>query len=98
MKLGRNDPCHCGSGNKYKKCCLAKDEAAVSAQMAAEAAKRQADAERARKDADEKASEDAPVAKDAGRAGAAPKLNHAKPARTADSSTAPPLRRRRASV
>lgn len=26
-KLGRNDPCHCGSGNKYKKCCLAKDEA-----------------------------------------------------------------------
>ena len=27
-KPGRNDPCHCGSGNKYKKCCLAKDEAA----------------------------------------------------------------------
>src|SRR5260370_1348998 len=27
-KAGRNDPCHCGSGNKYKKCCLAKDEAA----------------------------------------------------------------------
>lgn len=26
-KLGRNDPCHCGSGKKYKKCCLAKDEA-----------------------------------------------------------------------
>jgi tetratricopeptide (TPR) repeat protein len=26
-KPGRNDPCHCGSGNKYKKCCLAKDEA-----------------------------------------------------------------------
>ena len=25
---GRNDPCPCGSGNKYKKCCLAKDEAA----------------------------------------------------------------------
>lgn len=20
--LGRNDPCHCGSGKKYKKCCL----------------------------------------------------------------------------
>jgi len=19
---GRNDPCHCGSGRKYKKCCL----------------------------------------------------------------------------
>jgi tetratricopeptide (TPR) repeat protein len=27
-KPGRNDPCHCGSGNKYKKCCRAKDEAA----------------------------------------------------------------------
>ena len=21
-KLGRNDPCHCGSGKKYKKCCF----------------------------------------------------------------------------
>jgi SEC-C motif len=28
MKVGRNDPCPCGSGKKYKKCCLAKDEAA----------------------------------------------------------------------
>ncbi len=26
MKVGRNDPCHCGSGKKYKKCCLPKDE------------------------------------------------------------------------
>lgn len=26
--LGRNDPCHCGSGRKYKQCCLEKDEAA----------------------------------------------------------------------
>lgn len=25
-KLGRNDPCHCGSGRKYKKCCATKDE------------------------------------------------------------------------
>lgn len=24
MKAGRNDPCPCGSGKKYKKCCLAK--------------------------------------------------------------------------
>lgn len=23
-KVGRNDPCHCGSGKKYKKCCGAK--------------------------------------------------------------------------
>lgn len=24
MKIGRNDPCPCGSGNKYKRCCMAK--------------------------------------------------------------------------
>jgi hypothetical protein len=28
MKTGRNEPCHCGSGIKYKRCCLAKDQAA----------------------------------------------------------------------
>src|SRR5271157_6033733 len=28
MKTGRNDPCPCGSGKKYKKCCLAKDQEA----------------------------------------------------------------------
>jgi len=26
-KVGRNEPCPCGSGKKYKRCCLAKDEA-----------------------------------------------------------------------
>ena len=26
MKIGRNDPCHCGNGKKYKKCCLLEDE------------------------------------------------------------------------
>ncbi len=26
-KLGRNEPCHCGSGLKYKKCCHAEDQA-----------------------------------------------------------------------
>lgn len=26
-KVGRNDPCPCGSGKKYKKCCLEKEEA-----------------------------------------------------------------------
>jgi len=25
-KVGRNEPCPCGSGKKYKRCCLAKDE------------------------------------------------------------------------
>lgn len=29
-KVGRNDPCPCGSGKKYKKCCLNKDEARKS--------------------------------------------------------------------
>ena len=27
VKIGRNDPCPCGSGKKYKKCCQAQDEA-----------------------------------------------------------------------
>jgi hypothetical protein len=28
MKPGRNDPCPCGSGKKYKNCCLAAERAA----------------------------------------------------------------------
>lgn len=38
---GRNEPCHCGSGKKYKHCCLDKDNAeaaAARAKAAAEAA------------------------------------------------------------
>ena len=27
-KIGPNDPCHCGSGKKYKKCCMQKDKSA----------------------------------------------------------------------
>ena len=30
-KVGRNQPCPCGSGKKYKQCCLATDEAAAVA-------------------------------------------------------------------
>lgn len=30
-KIGRNDPCPCGSGKKYKKCCLGKRDALPSA-------------------------------------------------------------------
>jgi hypothetical protein len=37
--LGRNDPCHCGSGKKYKQCCLGKDEAAERAARAKAAEK-----------------------------------------------------------
>ena len=35
-KVGRNDPCPCGSGRKYKQCCMQKD---IEAERAAEAAK-----------------------------------------------------------
>jgi|ERR1700759_1256621 tetratricopeptide (TPR) repeat protein len=34
-KIGRNDPCPCGSGKKYKRCCLANDEAAARERRAA---------------------------------------------------------------
>lgn len=32
-KVGRNDLCPCGSGNKYKKCCLEKDRAAAQSML-----------------------------------------------------------------
>jgi len=35
---GRNEPCHCGSGRKYKHCCLEKDEAQAAAARAKAAA------------------------------------------------------------
>ncbi len=37
-KIGRNDPCACGSGKKYKKCCMATDEAAALAARPAQPA------------------------------------------------------------
>jgi hypothetical protein len=45
---GRNEPCSCGSGRKYKQCCLAKDEAAAAE---ARAAAKLAEAEAAAVDA-----------------------------------------------
>jgi|SRR6516225_11294044 tetratricopeptide (TPR) repeat protein len=36
-KIGRNDPCPCGSGKKYKRCCLAKVEHAQRQALAAAA-------------------------------------------------------------
>jgi len=35
---GRNEPCHCGSGRKYKQCCLEKDNLAATAARAVAAA------------------------------------------------------------
>jgi len=46
-KPGRNDRCPCGSGKKYKQCCLTADEAAERERMAeAQAGRDQRDAER----------------------------------------------------
>ena len=55
---GRNDPCPCGSGRKYKQCHLAEDEAAKHAELATAAEERQAllDA-----DAKEESDQDAPT-------------------------------------
>ena len=33
VKTGRNAPCPCGSGKKYKKCCLAKEEEASRSRL-----------------------------------------------------------------
>jgi len=44
IKTGRNDPCHCGSGKKYKRCCLQKDQIAESAALAQAAAAKAAEA------------------------------------------------------
>jgi len=33
-KIGRNDPCSCGSGKKYKRCCLVVEQAAKTAARA----------------------------------------------------------------
>jgi hypothetical protein len=35
-KTSRNDPCPCGSGNKYKKCCLLNDLPSLAAQTNAQ--------------------------------------------------------------
>jgi len=54
---GRNDPCHCGSGKKYKQCCLEKDDAALRearAKAAAKAEKKAAKNESAAKQSREK--------------------------------------------
>jgi hypothetical protein len=60
--LGRNDPCHCGSGKKYKSCHLAADEAVQREERA-----RAADAAPAPEAPAEPAGKSAP---------AAPKPNH----------------------
>jgi hypothetical protein len=48
-KIGRNDPCSCGSGRKYKRCCLEKHRAALVLLSPEEVRRR---AGRSRKEAD----------------------------------------------
>ena len=56
--LGRNEPCHCGSGKKYKQCHLDKDEAGEraartkAAEKAEKADKAAEKADKSDKDAD----------------------------------------------
>jgi len=60
-KLGRNDQCPCGSGKKYKRCCLPQHEAAaadLAAAAAARAAARPASLEQARFGGDDDAGPD----------------------------------------
>jgi hypothetical protein len=45
--VGRNEPCPCGSGRKYKQCCLDKDEAKARKARAKEAEKAAKEAEKA---------------------------------------------------
>ncbi|NIK72065.1 MULTISPECIES: SEC-C metal-binding domain-containing protein [unclassified Paenibacillus] len=44
-KLGRNEQCHCGSGLKYKKCCMSKDEQSARASKASPAIRHFTEAE-----------------------------------------------------
>jgi tetratricopeptide (TPR) repeat protein len=56
QKAGRNDPCPCGSGLKYKQCCREKDRTQAAAADRAQAAARQQatqDAYRETQDLDE---------------------------------------------
>jgi hypothetical protein len=32
-KIGRNDPCHCGSGRKFKRCCESKTDSRRSGRI-----------------------------------------------------------------
>jgi hypothetical protein len=50
--VGRNEPCPCGSGRKYKHCCLDKDEAKARTARTKDAEKAAKEAEKARKAAE----------------------------------------------
>jgi len=51
-QVGRNDKCPCGSGRKYKQCCLRKDEEKARVAREKAAAKDAREAEKAREAAE----------------------------------------------
>ena len=55
VDIGRNDPCPCGSGKKYKKCCAAKDAAKQHTVLEKEWNKSVKEFEKQKKDAEETA-------------------------------------------
>jgi hypothetical protein len=58
MKLGRNEPCHCGSGKKYKHCHYEEDRRAEAQALAEAAEARKAEASTEESTDDEEASRD----------------------------------------
>ena len=57
-QVGRNERCPCGSGRKYKQCCLGKDEEKARKARAKEAEKAATEAEKARKAAEKSGEKD----------------------------------------
>ena len=51
-QIGRNEKCPCGSGRKYKQCCLGKDEEKARKARAKQAEKAAKEAEKAQKAAE----------------------------------------------
>lgn len=58
MKLGRNEPCHCGSGKKYKYCHYEEDRAAETAALREAAEQAAADADDSEGEAGEEPASD----------------------------------------
>jgi hypothetical protein len=64
--IGRNDPCHCGSGKKYKKCCEAKDQTKEHSQIEKQWTQAEKDFAKQQKEAEKKAAEQPQTASAAG--------------------------------
>jgi len=94
MKIGRNDPCHCGSGQKYKKCHLPKDDAARSAELAAAAAASAAAAAKAAEEEAAAESDEPPAGGEARAPQGRPKDERAAKPKTQAPPPAPAFRRK----